>query len=145
LAKFIGDEFIVLKIDVKDFISQLSSKTGIKDKITFYLKNNKDLSSPMFNLGFKYTPITISDFLSEYSSILYAPLIISMLCSVFWIFSFLRYNKKELSLKFVSDKQYIAQLTEKLKLNKSYNTELENSFKILSALCSLLNHQASEN
>lgn len=132
LAKSIGTKFIVLKIDAKDFVSQIVSKTILKGDISFYLKNNKEAIAPMFNLELVYKPTGFARFLGDHSNILSLILVASLLSSILWALMIDRFNNKELKPSFMADQKDISMLNKKLEQSQRYATGLENSLVILS-------------
>lgn len=136
LARSVGDKFIVLKIDAKDFASQLTSKTELKGDILFSLKSDKDTISPMFNLEVVYRPLSFAQCLKGYSSVLSLVILSFVTCSLFWFLMFFRFNKNEIEPGLKDAQENINLLNKELKVSQIYASGLEDSSSILSYFAS---------
>jgi hypothetical protein len=143
LARSVGDKFIVLKIDAKDFASQLTSKTALKGKVSFSLKNDKEITSPMLNLEVDYTPVSFAQFLKGYSSALSLVILSFVTCSLFGLLTFFKFNKNKIEPGLKAAQEDINLLNKELKESQIYASGIENSSSILSYFASSYLKQSS--
>lgn len=132
LARFVGDKFIVLKVDAKDFASQLTSKTTLKGEILFHLKSDKELTSPMFNLEVMYRPLSFAQSLKFYTSVLSLVILSFVTCSLLGLWMLFRFNKNIIEPKLKEAQEDIKLLNKELRESQIYASGIEDSSSILS-------------